>query len=134
MQRYSFFARRLTPLDKCCTPQIQMDNNILQDTCDTSWNLRDNNNRQDTCGTRWSNSRLGTGLPDMTSILMHRSRYTGLLGTMKGSKTPTDNSNRRGTNYKTSVCAPTPTGTAPPDMIRTKLRINILQNYIYQRM
>ena len=68
-----------------------MDNNILQDTYDTSWNLRDNNNRQDTCGTRWSNSRLGTGLPDMTSILMHRSRYTGLLGTMNSSKTPTDN-------------------------------------------
>ena len=64
---------------------------VPQDTCDTSWNLRDNNNRQDTCGTRWSNSRLGTGLPDMTSILMHRSRYTGLLGTMNSSKTPTDN-------------------------------------------
>ena len=70
MQRYSFVARRLTPLDKCCTPQIQMDNNILQDTCDTSWNLRDNNNRQDT-------------------------------------------------NYKTSVCAPTETGIAPPDMSST---------------
>ena len=65
----------IVPQDKWCIPKSQMDNNILQDTC----------------GTRWSNSRLGTGLPDMTSIPMHRSRYTDLLGTMKSSKTPMDN-------------------------------------------
>ena len=65
----------IVPQDKCCIPKSQMDNNILQDTC----------------GTRWSNSRLGTGLPDMTSIPMHRSRYTDLLGTMKSLKTPMDN-------------------------------------------